>query len=75
MAVNRNKYAQEVEKQLKAGRDIDKAHAEAKKRWKIKQEKKKRKSLLERVGRKLKEIYYGGKTYSNKKYPATGRKK
>lgn len=33
------------------------------------------KSLIRKVAKKLREIYYGPKTYAKKKFPPTGRKR
>lgn len=74
MAVSRLKYGQELERQLAGGKSLAKADEVARKRWKTKQIKK-RTSLLKKVSRKLKEVFYGEKMYAGKKFPSTRRKR
>ena len=74
-------YNLAYEAEYKKTGSIEKAHAAAKRASKMpvkKKKKKKKEGLIKRVKRKLREIYYGPKTYSKKKFTPSlknGRKK
>jgi len=61
-------YNKVYEAEYKKTGSIEKAHAAATKASKMPIKKKKKEGLVGRVKRKLKEIYYGPKTYSKKKF-------
>ena len=76
MAINRQQYARELEKQLGMGKNLEKSHNTASKKFKTPSQKKYNEvSLIKKVTKMLKEIYGGSKTYSKKKFSPTGRKK
>jgi len=75
MGVNRLRYGRELEKQLGAGKGLEKSQKIAVKKSAVKRKKStKKKSLLEKTKRRVKELIHGSKTYVSKKYPPTGRK-
>jgi len=73
MAIRRQKYGRELERQLRIGKDIAEAHKIAAK--KAQQRKKKEESLQAKVARKLRELYYGEKAYAKRRFPPTGRRR
>lgn len=83
MSVRRHQYAKELEKNIQSGMNLDKAHKAAVKRSRVKPEVKTRtgkkvsggKKLLAKTKRRLKELFYGDRTYlPGHKKPAAQKK-
>ncbi len=66
MATNREKFIKSLEKDL--GVNIPRPGHRPSKKFDDR-------SLIRKVAKKLREIYYGEKTYAKKKFPPTGKKK
>ena len=79
MAVVRSQYAKELERRLAKGESFDEAHVGAMKKGAVKIAKRKRsdrdEKVIKRVARKLREVFYGPKTYAKKKFRPSGRRK
>lgn len=68
------KYTRALRRSAEADAKLEviKAKHAAQQRLVKEQERKKRDALILRVGTKLKEMFYGGKTYAKKRFPPSG---
>jgi len=80
--VLRSQYVKEFERSYGKSGSVEKAHGEAAKKSVMPPKKKKKKkqkpdeaTLLARTKRRLKELFYGPKTYSKKKFTPSLKKK
>lgn len=78
MAVVRTRYVKKLEEEMARGKSFAEAHKIASKRATVKSTKRKpkyKKSLVKKVTRKLREVFYGKKTYAKKKFPPSRKRR